>query len=190
MKGFLSFLRFFLSILISTAFIVGLYFILKQTGIIGKFQNVQELKTIILSSGFFSYFVYFLLQFLQVTILPLPAVVTTVVGVIIFGPFKAFLISTLSIILGSMFAYFLGKVFGRRLLDFAVGKEKALKFENLFKKGKWIFFVMMMLPLFPDDILCLVAGTTKMDFKFFMITNIVSRVVGVFCTCFLSNLAL
>lgn len=172
---------------LSVLFFVGIYFLLKKTGVIGTFNNIEELKVLILSTGFWCYAIYAFLQFLQVTILPLPAMVTTIVGVIIFGPFVAFLLSTLAIVLGSVFAFILGKLFGEKLLYWSIGKEKTLYFQNKLKKGKFIFFIMMLFPLFPDDILCMLAGVINLDFKFFLITNLITRPIGLFCLCFLSS---
>jgi uncharacterized membrane protein YdjX (TVP38/TMEM64 family) len=174
----------------SIGFIFALYYFLKSSGIIGKFSNVQELQTLILSAGFWSIFVYFLLQFLQVTIIPLPSSVTTIVGVLLFGPYEAFVVSLIAIISGSITAYFLGKILGIKLLVWAVGKEQTFEIQKLFQKGKFMFFVMMLFPFFPDDLLCMFAGVCKMDFKFFIATNIVTRTIGLFCLCFLSNFAL
>lgn len=187
--------RFFLPILklllvgfLACFFFVGLYFLFKQTGWLGKFSNVQELKTIILSAGFFSYSVFVTLQFLQVTFIPLPASVTTIVGVILFGPWVSFTLSLLAILLGSLFAYFLGRTFGVKILIWAIGKESTKEMQKLSKKGYLAFFLMMLFPLFPDDVLCLVAGVTGMDFKFFLVTNLITRTIGIFCLCFLGNL--
>ena len=49
------------------------------------------------------------------------------------------------------------------------------------------FFLMMLFPLFPDDILCLVVGATGMSYKFFLITNIITRPIGIISTCFLGS---
>lgn len=176
--------------ILSIGIVLGVYFLLKETGIIGKFSNVQELQTIILSAGFWSFLVFFLLQFLQVTIIPLPSSVTTVVGVLLFGPYIAFGLSLVAILLGSVLAYFLGKLVGIKLLVWAVGKEQTLEVQKLFQKGKVMFFVMMLFPFFPDDLLCAFAGVGGMDFKYFIITNLITRTVGLFCLCFLSNFAL
>ncbi|MBR1985066.1 MAG: TVP38/TMEM64 family protein [Clostridia bacterium] len=187
-KSFLiSVLKLILITLLGCGFFVGIYFILKHTGWIGKFNNIHELKTLILSAGFWSYTVFVVLQFLQVTILPLPAFATTIVGVILFGPFIAFLLSTLSIILGSIFAFFLGKTFGIKLLYWAIGKEKTLAMQSKLEQGKYIFFLMMLFPFFPDDILCMLAGVINMDFKFFLITNFITRPISLFCLCFVST---
>lgn len=182
-----AFLKLLLVTGASVFLFVGIYFLLKQTGLVGKFNNVQELKQIILSAGFWSYSVFVLLQFLQVTILPLPASVTTIVGVIIFGPLIAFVLSTLAIILGSLFAFILGRAFGTKLLYWIFGKDKAKILQEKIEKGKFVFFFMMLFPFFPDDILCMLAGVINMDFKFFLVTNLITRPVGIFCLCFLGS---
>lgn len=187
-KGyFLPFLKLFLLSVLAMIILVGLYFLFRATGWLGKFSNVQELKRIILSAGFFSYFVFVALQFLQVTVLPLPSSLTTIVGVILFGPFVAFGLSLLAILLGSLFAYYLGKTFGIRMLNWAIGEKKTLQMQNLSKKGNILFFFMMLFPLFPDDILCIWAGVSNMNFRFFLVTNLITRTIGIFCLCFLGN---
>jgi uncharacterized membrane protein YdjX (TVP38/TMEM64 family) len=46
---------------------------------------------------------------------------------------------------------------------------------------------MMLFPLFPDDILCVVAGLTSMSFSFFIITNLIARSIGIACTVFFGS---
>ena len=53
--------------------------------------------------------------------------------------------------------------------------------------GKYLFFLMMMFPLFPDDILCAVAGVTNMSFNFFFWTNVLARGLGIACTVFFGS---
>ena len=57
----------------------------------------------------------------------------------------------------------------------------------LFEKGKYVFFLMMLFPLFPDDILCLVAGMTTMSFRFFLTTIFLTRPIGIIMTCYLGS---
>jgi len=186
-KYFIIFLKSSLILFLTSVFFVGLYFLLKYTGWIGTFRNVQELKLIIQSAGMWSYSVFVVLQFLQVCVLPLPGSITTIVGVILFGPLKAFILSTLAILAGSLFAYMLGVVFGVKIIDWIIGTEERLKFQKKMEKGKYIFFLMMLFPFFPDDILCMIAGMTNMKFSFFLYTNLITRPVGLFCICFLGS---
>jgi uncharacterized membrane protein YdjX (TVP38/TMEM64 family) len=43
---------------------------------------------------------------------------------------------------------------------------------------------MLVLPFFPDDILCFIAGLSTMTTKYFLIAILFSRTVGVFATCY------
>ncbi len=184
---FLAVLKLFSVFILSCAFFVGLYYLFKSTGWLGNFESVEELKKIIQGAGFYSYSIFVLIQFLQVTILPIPGIVTTIVGVILFGPVIAFFLSLLAILLGSISAYFIGKILGIKVLNWAIGKEKTEVLQNKLKKGKYVFFLMMLFPFFPDDILCILAGVINMDFKFFLNTNLITRTIGIFSTCFLGS---
>ena len=45
-------------------------------------------------------------------------------------------------------------------------------------KGKWWYALTVLLPLFPDDLLCLVAGAVKFNFAFYVVANLIGRSVG------------
>jgi len=46
---------------------------------------------------------------------------------------------------------------------------------------------MLLFPMFPDDILCMVAGITDMSYKFFIVTVALTRPVMIAATCFLGS---
>lgn len=167
--------------------ILGGYLALKYTGMLEKFNSLQDIKDFIVSGGNFSLVIFIVIQFLQVTFLPIPAFLTTVAGAIIFGPWKAFFLSLVSIILGSIFAFWLGRRFGKKILYWIAGKEDAEKWIKKLTNGKYAFFLMMLFPAFPDDILCIAAGVTNMSTKFFLITNLITRPIGIICICFIGS---
>ncbi len=166
---------------------LAVYLPLQLTGTINKINSAEKLKEVILSGGAYSYLIYFAIQFLQVTFLPLPAFVTTVPGTWVFGPWVAFGISFLAIMAGTIFAFFLGRKIGKPIINWIVGEKDAVKWNEKLEKGKFVFFLMMLFPFFPDDILCLLVGATNMSFKFFLVTNLISRPIGIACTCFLGS---
>ena len=45
----------------------------------------------------------------------------------------------------------------------------------------------MILPFFPDDILCLVAGLTNMSWSYFILVQFVSRPIGILTTAYFSS---
>ena len=67
-----------------------------------------------------------------------------------------------------------------------VGKENEEKWSKFLSNAKYSFVLMMLLPLFPDDVLCMIAGLTDMSWTFFMVTQLVTRTIGVFTMSYLS----
>ena len=163
------------------------YFILKRTGVWEQINSVEKLQNVILSWGFWGRFGFVLLQLLQVTFIPLPSTVTIIAGTLVYGPLQASLLSLAGILLGSMLAFLLGKVFGRKLVVFMVGEKTCEKWVNFLSNAKYAFFIMMLLPVFPDDVLCLVAGLTNMSWTFFTVTNLISRPIGVFLVSYFGS---
>lgn len=166
---------------------LAIYLPLELTGTLEKIDSAEKLKDVILSFGAYSYIIFFIIQFLQTTIIPIPAAVTTVAGTLLFGPWITLGISFLAVFSGSLFAFFLGKKIGRRLVVWVAGEKTTLKWEEKLRQGKFVYFLMMLLPLFPDDILCIVAGTVNMSYRFFIITNLITRPISIATTCFLGS---
>lgn len=168
--------------------ILGLvYFILQRTGLWEKFNSATKLQEFILELGFWGRFTFVFLQFLQVTFIPIPSPILIVAGSLIYGPFEAGLLSIAGILLGSAFAFFLGRVFGKKLVVFMVGAEAEKKWRKFLTNCKYTFVLMMILPFFPDDILCMVAGLTEMSWTFFMVTQLITRPISIFLVSYLSS---
>lgn len=175
-------------VLVIIALMLAIYLPLHFSGALDKISNASDLKQIILDGGVYSYLIFFAIQFLQATIIPIPMMVTTITGTLIFGPFVAFLISFVSIMLASILMFWLGKKLGKKFIIWAVGEADFNKWSNVLTKGKYTYFLMMLFPLFPDDLLCLIVGAvTNISFKFFVITNLITRPIGILCTCYLAS---
>ncbi len=164
-----------------------IYFLLEITGLWQKLNSVDKLQSVILELGFWGRFTFVFLQFLQVTFIPLPSPILVIAGSLIYGPFEAGLLSLSGILLGSAVAFFIGRFFGERIVTFMVGEKLAKKWKKFLSNCKYTFVLMMLLPLFPDDVLCLVAGLTDMSWTFFMVTQLVTRPIGIFLLTYFSS---
>ena len=125
---------------------LAIYLPLELTGTIDKIDSAEELGQIIRDGGVYSYIIFVVVQFLQVTFLPLPAAVTTIAGTLVFGPWITLGLSLFAVLLGSAFAFFLGRKVGRRLVVWVAGEKDAAKWEEKLKRGKYVFFLMMLFP--------------------------------------------
>lgn len=180
-------LRTILVCVIIAGIVVLGYYILRWTGVWEQINSVEKLQNIILSWGFWGRFGFVMLQLLQVTFIPLPSTVTIIAGTLVYGPLQASLLSLAGILLGSMLAFLLGKVFGKKLVVFMVGEKTCKKWADFLSNAKYSFFIMMLLPIFPDDVLCLVAGLTNMSWTFFTVTNLIARPIGIFTVSYFGS---
>ena len=168
-------------------FAIG-YAICSYNGWLKYFESYQAIKDLILSAGIWGLVVFFLIQFAQVIIAPIPAMATILAGVAIYGPLVASLISTLAILIGSYVAFFLGRVFGRKIVVWIAGESQTQKYSDILnKKGKYLLILMFIFPVFPDDLLCLIAGITTMSFRFFFFATLFARPLGIFVTAYVGS---
>lgn len=174
--------------LVITGLIVLGYYILNWTGVWEHINTAEKLRDVILSWGIWGRLGFIFIQFAQVTFLPLPSTVTVIAGSLVYGPLQGGLLSLAGILLGSIFAFFLGRVFGKKLVVFMVGEKTCNKWTQFLSNAKYSFVIMMLLPIFPDDVLCLVAGLTNMSWTFFTVTNLISRPLGVLSVSYVNAL--
>lgn len=164
--------------------ILGIFFILNITGIFNSLSDIEGIKKIIISSGGFGYVITFLIHLLQVVVLPAPSWIFILATTSIYGPLIGFIISTLGAIVGAYICFLIGRLGGKKAVSFCIGREDTEKYSELLNaKGKVPFVIMQLLPFFPDDIMCMIAGLSSMSLKFFSIVMIIVRpiVIGIIC---------
>lgn len=176
-----------LFVLILVLIFVVAYFILKATGVWEKVNSIDKIRDIVQSGGMFSFLIFIIFQILQTTILQIPAIFVTIAGAVIFGRWPAFIMSYIAVMIGSLIMFWVGRKAGRKFLNWMIGKDTSEKWIDRMSRGKYLFFLMMLFPMFPDDILCVVAGLTNMSFSFFFWTNILARGIGIACTVFFGS---
>ncbi len=181
----------FILVICAAAFLIA-FIVVGKVGHINDYETDEEkigaLKSMLESTGGWGMFVYFLIQVLQVVILPLPALICYLPGTYIWGPLTATLIASAGVICGSLICYVIGKFWGKKAVVWIAGKENTEKYANyLGKRGKVIFVLMQILPFFPDDILCMVAGLTAMSFPFFLVTIVLVRPLIIAAYCYLGS---
>ena len=161
------------------------YITLDKTNLLEKLKDADAIIAFIRGTRHWGILVFVLLVIFQVIFLPLPAAVTAFIGSKLYGPTWAFIYITAGTIAGSLIAFMLGKVFGKKLVIWMIGKEKTEKYAELLnRKGRFLFIVMMLLPFFPDDMLCLVAGITAMSYGYFMLVVTLTRPIMIAFTCY------
>ena len=162
--------------IVISALVVGvyaIYFCMLKTGLINQIDSFYDIKMLILKYKGQGIIIYTIINFLQVTLVPLPSSVTILAGTAIFGPFLAF---------------FIGRLCSKPILYWIFGKEKVEKYEKLLSnRTKLILFLTLFLPFFPDDLICMMAGITDIKFKDFFLISLFARSFGIACLSYFGS---
>ena len=173
------------SFYILALFSLAIWLILQKTGFFEVVDTPEKLQEYLGEAGVWMPIFYIALQFLQVVVLPIPSIVSTVAGVALFGAFWTMIYSLAGILLGSLTAFFIGRKLGNKAVVWMVGEESLQKWQKKLKGKDNLFLTLMfLLPLFPDDILCFVAGLSTMTTRYFLILIFLSRVLAISATCY------
>ena len=119
--------------------------------------------------------------FLQPIILPLPEPVTIMGGSTILGPLKGATIGFSGTILGIIVMFFIAKFARRSIINKIVDDEKLDKFNIYIQKNETLIILMLfILPILPDEVICIGAGLAKMNsYKFIGIAAISKLVTSI-----------
>lgn len=144
---------------------------------------VNGLISFVENSGIWSWVVISVLQFLQVVFIPIPAYFITLTSMKMYPDqmLLLFVVTLLVVMLGVITAYWIGRKWGKKAVVWAAGNEEEYnKWLNVLqsKKTNLFYFLTVLFPIFPDDILCLLVGSIKMNFWWFLLCNFVGRAIG------------
>lgn len=163
------------STVLAVALIIGLL-VLFEGELEALFAQTDILKEFILSFGIFAPTIFIVLQFAQVVLAPIPGNVVVAIGGLVFGWY-----GLLYSMIGAMFGYYiiflLSHKFGRPLAEKFFNKKTLDKFDYITEgRADIIVFIIFILPFFPDDIICYLAGLTKTPIKHLMMAAFLGRV--------------
>lgn len=141
------------------------------------------LGDVVTNAGVWSWVVLGIVQFLQVVLIPMPATFITLISMKMYpnNLYLLFAITLAVIMLGVVTSYWIGRKWGKKAVIWCAGSEEEYeKWLSVLKSKKTnlIYFVTILFPIFPDDILCLLAGSIKMNFWWYFVANLVGRAIG------------
>lgn len=136
----------------------------------GIFESQQSLEAFIGRSGIWGPVIFMFIQAIQVVIPILPGFVTCIAGAVVFGPLMGFVYSYTGMCIGSLLAFYISRRYGTAFVKKLVKPKTYNKYILWLEKGKKfdiLFLLAIFLPAAPDDVLCFIAGLTRMTWKKF-----------------------
>jgi uncharacterized membrane protein YdjX (TVP38/TMEM64 family) len=141
----------------------------------------ESVRRALVSLGPFAPLVYMLSEVVQVVVIPIPGQPFEVAGGWVMGILGGSVIGSLGAVAGSLAAFWLARRFGRDWVRRHVGggvQERVAKGLEEGRRMEWIVFWLMMIPNFPRDPLCYVAGVSGMSTRSFILIALLGRPVG------------
>lgn len=139
-------------------------------------SNRDQLVHIMNSVGPLAPLIYILLQVVQVVVAPIPGQIVGGVGGFLFGHW-GILWTSIGSIIGFWLVFLIARKFGRPLLEKIFKKPVIEKFDFIINAqgAALIIFAIFLLPGFPDDVVCYIAGLTRLSMRKLLTISILGR---------------
>ena len=138
---------------------------LYRSGFFAACTSIPALRAYIDRSAPYSHLTFFVVQLLSVVLAPIPSNLTAAAGGLLFGTWPAFFLTYGAVMAGSLLVFWLARTLGRDFVDRVVSRKLAEKYQKVIREKTTVFLALaFLLPYFPDDMLCILAGLTPITF--------------------------
>ena len=152
---------------------------LSRSGFFAACASIQDLRAYISRSAPYSHLTFFVVQLLSVVLAPIPSNLTAAAGGLLFGTWPAFFLTYGAVMAGSLLVFWLARTLGRDFVDRVVSRKLAEKYQKVIREKTTVFLALaFLLPYFPDDMLCILAGLTPITFGRFALLALFTRPWG------------
>lgn len=144
----------------------------------GILTSQEKLQLYITGFGMLGGLVFTLIQIVQVVIPIIPGGISCLAGVLLFGAGMGFVYNYVGICIGSIIAFLIAKTYGKPMLRQLFKPQLFEKYENWTQSNRSftkLFALAIFFPFAPDDFLCYLAGTTKMNLKTFTLIILLGK---------------
>lgn len=150
--------------------------------------NPEKIRNMVDKAGPWGPLVFISIQIAQVIIAPIPGQVAGLVGGYLFGPLWGLIYTMIGATIGFTLIFVLTRRFGRPFVEYFVDERTLDKFDHLIEgKGKLVFFLIFLLPVFPDDLISFIAGLTTIPIRSLVVISVLGRLPGYAILTFTGN---
>lgn len=144
---------------------------------LGVLEDKTVLAEYMKKFGVFACIIFILLQIAQVVFPVIPGGASCLAGVLAFGPLLGFIYNYIGLVLGSLVAFLLSRIYGIKIVEKLFPEETINKYLKYIQNNQFttIFFWGIFLPGLPDDLLCYIAGLSKMNLKKFLLIILIGK---------------
>lgn len=141
-------------------------------------DSLAKVQALVNSAGIWAYIIYFGLTWLFMLAELIPTGVIIGAGVLCWGLWQGILVSVISVIVGELGLFLLGRKFGVKATKWIAGDEDTEKWRQKLTHGKYTLFLLLLFPGSPDSLLCALAGTSNMSLRQFLLIMLLTKPIG------------
>jgi len=166
------------NIIITIVLLSAIVFYRQQIGNLLQIISDQEAVSAYLQSfGIWGPLVLFALMVAQVFVAVIPGHALMVTAGYVYG-MTGLIVIIVSTILGSQIAFFIARQYGRDLIYKLASPQIIERWDGMARnQGIMFYFFAFVLPIFPSDLMCYVAGLGKISARHFLVANTLGRTV-------------
>ena len=154
---------------------VTIYYYRPLVDLLAIITDQQAVSAYLQSYGALGPAVLFILLIVQVFIAIIPGHALMVTAGYVYGAIGLTVVIT-STILGSQIAFMIARIYGRELIYKLASPEILQRWDGIAKhQGSLFYFFSFVLPIFPSDLMCYVAGLSTISPRRFFVANVLGR---------------
>jgi len=164
------------NILLTVAVVVAMFFYRQPiTNLLHIIGNQDAVSAYLQGFGVWGPVVLFVLMVAQVFVAIIPGHALMITAGYVYGT-VGLLVVIVSTILGSEIAFFIARRYGRNLIYKLASPKIIERWDGMARnQGVMFYFFAFVLPIFPSDLMCYVAGLGTIPARRFLISNILGR---------------
>lgn len=156
---------------------VPLYIYIFHKDFISQFRTFDDAVSFLRQYKTLSVPVYLIAELLQIMISVLPGQVFQFAAGYLFGFLPGLIYTLIGAIIGTVFTFYLARILGSDAVHMMLGKERTKHYVDLLnsKKAYLITFLLYLIPGFPKDTVCYMAGVSEIKLRPFLILSVTGR---------------
>ncbi len=159
--------------------------------LLGFYGSPQAIATSLREFGVLGPALLFVLLLVQLFIGFIPGHALVMASGYVYGAPVTILVVSVSTILGSQVAFLLARRYGRPIIYRLASPATIQSWDKLAAgRGPWFYFFSFVLPFFPSDMMCYVAGLSKVSARGFFVANVCGRLLATIAMTLLGSYGL
>lgn len=120
------------------------------------------------AAGWPAMIIFFFINVLEVVIAPIPGGIIGYLGAAVLGFSKAWVILYVTNLIGATIVFFLARRIGKPYTDRMIDPRQSQRYKKFVEGNLWMMYMAYAIPIFPIDVISILAGLTHLDYRRFI----------------------